>query len=204
MHDDIVDPGRRRFVQLMLGAPLVISGLHRPAQAIAEAAAKAAVTPECADDDDPTPSETEGPFFKARSPKRSSLIEPGLEGTRIVVSGRVFSRDCRPLSGVLLDFWHADDSGEYDNDGYRLRGHQFTNEQGRYRLQTIVPGIYPGRTRHYHVRVQAPGGRVLTTQLYFPDEARNRRDFLYRPELLMAVKKGSGQGSFHFMLDQNG
>ena len=204
MREDLEDPGRRRFVRLMLAAPLIVGGLHRPAQAIAETAARAAVTPECADGDDPTPSETAGPFFKARSPKRTSLIEPGIDGTRIVVTGRVFSRDCQPLPGVLLDFWHADDSGEYDNDGYRLRGHQFTNEEGRYRLETIVPGIYPGRTRHVHVRVQAPGGRVLTTQLYFPDEARNRRDGLYRPELLMAVRKGSGQGRFHFMLDQTG
>jgi len=202
MRDNFVDPSRRRFVQLLLAAPLVVSGGMQPAQLIAAAAAKAAVTPECVDSDEPTPSETAGPFFKPSSPKRSSLLEPGIEGTQIVVSGRVFSRECRPLAGVLLDFWHAGDDGEYDNDGFRLRGHQFTDQQGRYRLETVVAGLYPGRTRHYHVRVQAPRGKVLTTQLYFPGEARNRRDFLFRPELLMAVKSGSGQGSFHFMLDQ--
>ena len=35
-------------------------------------------------------------------------------------------------------------------------------------MRSIVPGVYPGRTRHIHVKVQPRGGRVLTTQLYFP------------------------------------
>src|SRR5262249_8724534 len=136
-------------------------------------------TPECGDDDEPTPSETEGPFFKPRSPRRASLIESAVLGTPIVVTGRVFSRGCHPLAGVLLDFWHADRNGEYDNAGFRCRGHQFTDASGRYRLETIVPGLYPGRTRHIHVKVQSPHGRVLTTQLYFPGEQRNRRHGLY-------------------------
>ena len=126
-----------------------------------------------------------------------------MKGTRIVLTGRVFTRDCRPVSGALLDFWHADDDGEYDNVGYRLRGHQFTDEHGRYRLETIVPGQYPGRTRHYHLKVQAPKGRVLTTQLYFPDDARNARDGIFRKELLMAVSdtRDGKQGRFNFVLD---
>jgi protocatechuate 3,4-dioxygenase beta subunit len=86
--------------------------------------------------------------------------------------------------------------------GFKLRGHQFTDANGRYRLETIVPGLYPGRTRHFHVKVQAPHGRVLTTQLYFPGEPRNRRDFLYRPDLLMELKEADGakRGGFHFLL----
>src|SRR5262249_59582752 len=55
-------------------------------------------------------------------------------------------RDCRPLAGALLDFWQADDDGSYDNQGFRLRGHQFTDAQGRYLLSTIVPAAYAGRT----------------------------------------------------------
>ena len=63
-----------------------------------------------------------------------------MPGTRIVLTGRVLSPGCKPLAGALLDFWHADDSGEYDNQGYRCRGHQFTDTDGRYRLETVVPG----------------------------------------------------------------
>jgi protocatechuate 3,4-dioxygenase beta subunit len=92
------------------------------------------------------------------------------------------------VARALLDFWHADDSGEYDNDGFRCRGHQYADSEGRYRLETIVPGLYPGRTRHIHVKVQAPHGPVLTTQLYFPSEPRNADDYLFRSDLLMAIR----------------
>ena len=126
-----------------------------------------------------------------------------MRGTRIVVTGTVLSTRCRPVSGALLDFWQADDQGRYDNAGFRLRGHQFADDQGRYRLETIVPGLYTGRTRHIHVRVQAPNGPVLTTQLYFPDEPGNRSDFIFRPELVMAVRDETGvkTGVFNFVLD---
>ena len=160
-------------------------------------------TPECGDDDEPTPSEMAGPFFKLSSPERTSLLEESLQGTRLELTGRVFGRGCKPLAGALLDFWHADRDGLYDNEGFRLRGHQFTDGQGRYHLATIVPGAYAGRTRHIHVRVQASGGRVLTTQLYFPGERRNRDDGLFRTELLMSLDAASTpqQGRFHFLLD---
>jgi hypothetical protein len=59
--------------------------------------------------------------------------------------------------------------------------------EGRYRFRTILPALYPGRTRHYHIKVQAPERPVLTTQLYFPDEPANRRDGLFRPELAMRI-----------------
>jgi protocatechuate 3,4-dioxygenase beta subunit len=121
-----------------------------------------------------------------------------------VIEGQVFARDCRPVGGALLDFWHADTGGEYDLEGYRLRGHLFADRQGRYRLITIVPGEYPGRTRHIHVRVQAPEGRILTTQLFFPGEERNRRDGIFHPDLLMRMGERSGRklGQFHFVLDR--
>ena len=107
-----------------------------------------------------------------------------------MVSGRVVDTSCSPLAGALLDFWHADDGGNYDNEGYRLRGHQFTDALGGYRLETIVPGLYPGRTRHIHVIVAAPEGGPLTTQLYFPGEPDNERDGIFAPELLMQVEDG--------------
>ena len=146
-----------------------------------------------------TPRQTEGPFYTPNTPKRISLVEPGSKAPRLVVLGTVLSADCKPVPNALLDFWHSDERGEYDNRGFRYRGHQFADGQGRYRLETIVPAEYPGRTRHIHVKVQAPGGRILTTQLYFPGDAGNRRDGLYRPELEM--KKGKGEEtSFDFVV----
>ena len=214
MSPEAFHPERRRLLRALLAVPFG-SLLATPFLAMDEAAAAEALladtasgrnrarTPECGDDDEPTPSEAAGPFYKPRSPERASLLEEGMAGTRIELSGRVFGRDCRPLAGALLDFWHADDSGRYDHAGFRLRGHQFANAEGRYRLDTIVPGLYTGRTRHIHVRVQPKGGTVLTTQLYFPGERRNQRDGLFRRELLVAIDAGRTpqRASFHFLLD---
>ena len=136
--------------------------------------------------------QTPGPYFKPQSPQRASLLEPGMPGTRIVVEGTVLGRDCKPVPRALLDFWQADARGEYDNAGFRLRGHQFTDDAGRYRLESVVPGIYPGRTRHFHVNVQAPGQPVLTTQLYFPGESLNQRDGIFDRDLVMKVRDADG------------
>jgi len=143
-----------------------------------------------------TPRQTEGPFFTPNSPLRASLVEAGSKAQRFLVSGRVLSPQCKPIANALVDVWHADEEGEYDNKGYRYRGHQFTDAEGRYRFETVVPALYPGRTRHFHVKVQPRGGRLLTTQLYWPDEPANRRDSIYRPELEMKVAKDEGVFEF--------
>ena len=145
-------------------------------------------TPACHDGDEPTAHADEGPFFKPRSPQRGNLREPGVTGRPVELFGVVLTRSCGPVPGALVDLWHADDSGAYDNKGFRLRGHVFTDDAGRYAFRTIMPGLYPGRTRHYHVKIRAPGeSSTLTTQLYFPDEERNRSDGLFRRELVMQV-----------------
>jgi len=146
-----------------------------------------------------TPRQTEGPFFTPKSPERKSLLEKPGATPLLVLTGAVLSAQCKPVPNALLDFWHCDADGEYDNRGFRYRGHQHADAQGRYRLETIVPGEYPGRTRHIHVKVQAPGGRVLTTQLYFPGNAGNQRDGLYRPELEVK-KSGAEEASFDFVV----
>jgi len=120
----------------------------------------------------PTPEDIEGPFYKAGAPARASLAEPVSKAEKLLLSGTVRSVDCKPLAGVKLDFWHADASGAYDNQGYKYRGVLTTDAEGRYRLETNLPPPYSGRPRHIHVKLQRPGGKVLTTQLYFPGESR--------------------------------
>lgn len=181
---------RRRFLRAASLLPL----------AALPAPARAAPTPECRERDDPTPRQTEGPFYTPRSPRRSSLVEPGMRGETFAVSGLVLDTRCRPVAGALLDFWHCDARGEYDNLGYGFRGHQIADAGGRFRLETLLPGLYPGRTRHIHVKVQAPGRPVLTTQLYFAGEPANRGDALYRRELAMRAS-GAGTARFDFVLD---
>jgi len=172
---------------------LLAAGLALP---IAAQFPRAAMAQSCAR----TPNQTEGPFFKTQTPLRASFLEKDSPRTRLVVTGQVLSARCQPVPNALLEFWHADEAGEYDNKGYRYRGHQHADAQGRYRLETILPAEYPGRARHIHVKAQAPGGRVLTTQLYFPNEPGNRRDGIYRPDLEMKIAK-PGEGAFDFVVE---
>ena len=118
-----------------------------------------------------TQSQTEGPYYIADTPERNSLFEEGMPGTRLILVGYVLDQNCQPLPNAWLDFWQADASGEYDNAGYRLRGHQFTDQQGRYYLETILPGLYSSRPiEHIHVKVRPEGGQEITSQLYFPQQ----------------------------------
>lgn len=153
----------------------------------------------------PTPSSTEGPFFKAGSPQRVSLQKKGAPGSRLLLTGRVVSTAGVPISNAKLDFWQADSNGEYDNTGFRFRGHQYTDKDGRYSLETVIPGTYPGRTPHIHVKVQAPNRPPLTTQLYLPNHPRNRTDSLYRPGLDVTLHDAPNgkEASFDFVLDMH-
>ncbi len=183
------DQSRRRFLGVLATAG--VAGLTLPTpinRALAQV--EPTPTPACGDDDHRTSAQTEGPFYTPDSPERMVLREAGMAGTAIMLAGLVLTRSCRPVAGALVDLWHADDRGVYDNGGYRLRGHQFTDADGRYRFETIVPGLYPGRTRHFHVKFQAPNHPVLTTQFYFPNEPSNARDRIFRPELVMGITDG--------------
>lgn len=160
-------------------------------------------TPACGSPEEMTPAVTEGPYFTPNSPEKSSLLEQGMKGTKLTVVGYVVSTACKPVAHALLDFWQADADGQYDNKGFTLRGHQYTDDKGKFTLETIVPGLYPGRTRHIHVKVQAPNGPVLTSQLFFPNEAGNSKDGIYNKALLMDIKStadGSQSGTYQFVV----
>lgn len=162
-------------------------------------------TPECTTLH-PTRANAEGPYYKPGSPERASLLEGGLPGTRLLVAGYVLSAACDPIAGAWLDFWQADGSGQYDNIGYRLRGHQFSDDAGLYRLETILPALYGSRPRHIHVKVQPLGGPILTTQLYFPDDPQAAGDAIFDPTLMVDLTpEGDGyRAVFHFIVDTTG
>jgi protocatechuate 3,4-dioxygenase beta subunit len=166
-------------------------------------AQSAAPTPQCHDGDEATSRQTEGPYFKPSSPQRADLVEPDTKGRLVEINGQVLTRSCHPVERAVVDLWHADERGEYDNAGFRYRGHLFTDGEGRYRFRTILPALYPGRTRHYHIKVQAPERPVLTTQLYFPDEPTNRCDGLFRRDLVMRIAEAPDgfAARFDFVLD---
>jgi protocatechuate 3,4-dioxygenase beta subunit len=193
---------RRRLLELGLAIP-PLAAVVAGADLLAPETVLAA-TPAIADDDEPTPAQTEGPYFTPNSPLRKSIVPVGAGGTRLTLSGRVLSTAGRPVARALVDFWQADARGAYDNSGYRFRGHQLTNAKGQYSLLTVVPGLYPGRTKHIHVKVQAPHEPVLTTQLFFPGVAGNRSDGIFTSECLVKrwrLVNGRRLATFDFVLD---
>ena len=152
-----------------------------------------------------TPSVTEGPYFKPNSPERSSLLDTGVTGTKLTLTGYVLTANCQPVAHALLDFWQANTQGQYANSSFTLRGHQYTDATGYYHLETIVPGLYPGRTEHIHVKIQAPSSSILTTHLFFPGVSDNQSDSIYDPKLLMTIKNTTGgeQATFNFIINAN-
>ena len=151
-----------------------------------------------------TESQIEGPFYTPNTPLRTDLRQPGTVGTPLVIKGRVLSTDCRPIAGAVLDIWSCDGNGVYDNDGFKLRGHLFTDRNGAFRVETVKPAGYRNfgaqRTPHVHVKVQGPETSLLTTQLYFPGEPLNSQDSLFNQTLVLTVEKAP-DGSLHALFD---
>ena len=160
----------------------------------------------------PTSADVLGPFYRAGAPARTRLTDPGEVGDVLVLSGTVYAPDCRtPLPGALLDVWQADHVGLYDikepanltdRSQFRLRGRLLTDAQGRYEIETIVPGRYPippglpglaqyaGRTRpaHVHFLVMHPLFGPLTTQLYFKGDPYLSQDPWAKPSLAIDLE----------------
>ena len=140
-----------------------------------------------------TPRMTEGPFYPDKLPldKDNDLLRisdhtTAALGTVTNISGRVLDTSGKPIKDALVELWQADDHGTYmhsrgaqqgerdpDFQGY---GKFETGAAGLYRFRTIKPGLYSGRTRHYHFGITLPGKRRFTTQLFFDGEPGNARD----------------------------
>jgi catechol 1,2-dioxygenase len=138
----------------------------------------------------------QGPFHIPGAPLLEAPYKlprrPDEPGDLLVVSGTVRGTDDRPLAGVELDMWQAtgDIPGRYSNihpglPDYNLRGRFKTDDQGTFSVETIVPAQYEihkggptgelfellgrsaWRPAHLHFKVNHPGYRALTTQLFF-------------------------------------
>jgi protocatechuate 3,4-dioxygenase beta subunit len=149
-----------------------------------------------------TPELTEGPYYKSGSPEAATLYQEGMPGTKLVLTGYVYDTNCKPVANAWLDFWQADANGQYDNSGYTLRGHQYTDTNGFYTLTTVVPGLYPGRTEHIHFKVQAPNGQTITSQLFFPGVTQNDSDGIFNESLVLPIQETSDgmQAQFNFVV----
>lgn len=146
-------------------------------------------TPSCTDGDEPSNDAVEGPFYTPDTPMRTSFLADAQGGVELLLLGRVLSTSCAPIAGAVIDFWHCDENGDYDNVGFLFRGHQYTDDKGVFQLRTIKPPIYQDgtfRSPHIHVKLQGPGTEVLTTQLFFAEDAADHeRDSVYEDGLIV-------------------
>ena len=144
----------------------------------------------------PTDAEIEGPFYTPNTPLRTRLAATGTFGTPLHIHGRVLTPDGAPIAGAVLDVWNCDGHGVYDTDGFNLRGHQYTDASGTFRIETVKPGDYRQaglhRAPHIHVKAQGRETQLLTTQFYFPGEPLNVHDFFFDPELVLRVSTAPG------------
>src|SRR5688572_27630166 len=127
---------------------------------------------------------------------RTAPGRPQADGQPITVTGRVLDENLRPVPGTLLEIWNANTYGRYahlddarnearlDPNFYGF-GRLLTGDDGVYRLRTIKPGAYIARRdigwwRPPHVHFSILGGGVrLITQMYFPNDPHNEKDFIY-------------------------
>ncbi|WP_345736121.1 intradiol ring-cleavage dioxygenase [Prosthecobacter algae] len=145
-----------------------------------------------------TPRATEGPYYPDHLPldQDNDLLQiqgnaAQAVGTVTEFGGRLLNADGKPIQDALIELWQADNNGCYIHSRGTQRGKErdpqfqgygkiITNEKGEYRFRTIKPGLYTGRTIHWHVAVKQGDKRMLTTQLYIAGVPQNDRDGVLR------------------------
>ena len=135
----------------------------------------------------PTPAQAEGPFYPTSIPADhdANLTQVAghsapAKGLRLYFGGRVLTRNGQPQAGAVVELWqcdvfgryhHAGDEGSPRDVGFQGYGATNTDAEGRYAFKTIRPVVYSGRVPHLHLKVRAPGGAALTTQIYIEGDA---------------------------------
>jgi protocatechuate 3,4-dioxygenase beta subunit len=184
---------RRRFVAACVSVPAALVAGRALVTAAGQGLGQFSEGPApCKTDEKPTPAAAEGPDFKPKSPERTSLVEPGVTGTKLVLTGTVSGITCGPIKRAQIDFWQTDAQGLFDKTGFRLRGHQFTGPTGSYRLETILPGPENKGAPRLHVKVQPPAKAPFTTQLFFAGQPLNQKDPQFNKDLVLALTSAGG------------
>ncbi|WP_437672961.1 hypothetical protein [Sorangium sp. So ce131] len=151
----------------------------------------------------------EGPFYAPNTPLKKDFRRQGHRGRELVLRGRVLDVRCRPISGAVIDLWQTDENALYDNVDYGYRGHQLTGPGGEFEVSTIFPKGYVlfgfARSPHIHVKVQGARTKLLTTQIFFPEDAKSHaNDPTFNPRLVVDLGEtasGLPVATFDFVLE---
>jgi protocatechuate 3,4-dioxygenase beta subunit len=130
----------------------------------------------------------------AEIPSAIRLVPDGEPGVPMRISGRVLDGSGRARAGVVVYAYQTDHAGIYPRPARRLgreamrhgrlRGWVRSDAQGRYAIDTIRPGSYPGEevAEHVHMHVLEPG--CFT---YYIDDVQ----FLDDPKLSMEERRAA-------------
>ncbi|HEX2633033.1 MAG TPA: intradiol ring-cleavage dioxygenase [Bradyrhizobium sp.] len=159
-----------------------------------------------------------GPFYvgEHRPMPHGNDISANIPGERMFVQSRVTDLNGKPLQGVPVDVWHADDDGYYDSQkpdyesqGPSSRGRFITDADGRFFFRTILPRSYPiptdgpvgemilqtrrhpMRPAHVHFLVNAPGYEPLVTHVFIEGDKYLDSDVVFgvKNDLVSRVEK---------------
>ncbi len=141
-----------------------------------------------------TPRTIEGPLYVAGAPESVGYarMDDGSDpnGHTLILHGTIFDADGKPLPNAKVEIWHANTKGFYshfdptgEQQAFNMRRSIITDENGQYRVRTILPagygcppegptqqllnqlGRHGNRPAHIHYFVSADGHRKLTTQI---------------------------------------
>jgi hydroxyquinol 1,2-dioxygenase len=163
-----------------------------------------------------------GPFYvgEHKPVPHGTDISANLPGERMFVQSRVTDLKGKPLAGVAVDVWHADDDGYYDSQrpdyqtaGPSSRARFITDADGRFFFRTILPCSYPiptdgpvgpmilqtrrhpNRPAHIHFLVDAPGHEPLVTHVFIEGDKYLDSDVVFgvKNDLVSKVEKRTDQ-----------
>lgn len=162
-----------------------------------------------------------GPFYvgEHKVTAHGTDISPRNQtGEKMFVASRVTDLEGKPLAGVPVDVWHADDDGFYDSQkpnydqlGPSARARFITDSDGRFTFRTILPRSYPVptdgpvgemlvqtgrhamRPAHVHFLVNAKGYEPLITHVFIGGDKYLDSDVVFgvKDELVAKVETRS-------------
>lgn len=152
-----------------------------------------------------TKSDMLGPYYVSGTSKIVNLNTKNLSGEKIVVKGKIYggSSNDKPIANAMVEVWHADSGGtyhpvgdgkvqDYPADKITLRGFVLTDAEGNYMFESIKPGLYPGRPRHFHYKITANGYKTLVTQIYFTGDPLTKEENIEDCRIIDFKKDSSG------------
>jgi protocatechuate 3,4-dioxygenase beta subunit len=175
-----------------------------------------------------TPPESEGPFYPILNQKDKDFNLTHINGKSkeasgklIWVLGQVVNTNDEPIENAKIEIWQANATGRYNHprdpnsaavDPY-FQGWAVvaSGKQGDFRFKTIFPGAYPAgaawiRPPHIHFKIRKEGFAELTTQMYFPGQALNNADLMFKSKsadeqkLLVAERSPEPNESYVFII----